>query len=71
MRPIPPELGEWSLELAADGDRAGLPLRRQRGAHGIPVAAAAAHRLGVGFKDLNTSQSSLEEIFVSLVRERA
>jgi ABC-2 type transport system ATP-binding protein len=27
--------------------------------------------LGIGFKDLHTEQSSLEEIFVSLVSERA
>jgi ABC-2 type transport system ATP-binding protein len=27
--------------------------------------------LGIGYKDLNTRQSSLEEIFVSLVSERA
>jgi ABC-2 type transport system ATP-binding protein len=27
--------------------------------------------LGIGFKDLNTRESSLEEIFVSLVSNRA
>jgi ABC-2 type transport system ATP-binding protein len=27
--------------------------------------------LGIGFKDLNTRQSSLEEIFVNLVSDRA
>jgi hypothetical protein len=27
------------------------------------------HEPGIGFKDLNTSQSSLEEIFVSLVSD--
>ena len=27
--------------------------------------------LGIGFKDLNTRQSSLEDIFVSLVSDRA
>jgi ABC-2 type transport system ATP-binding protein len=27
--------------------------------------------LGIGFKDLNTHQSSLEDIFVGLVSERA
>jgi hypothetical protein len=26
--------------------------------------------LGIGFKDLNTQQSSLEDIFVSLVSDR-
>ena len=28
-------------------------------------------RAGIRFKDLNTKQSSLEEIFVSLVRDRS
>ena len=32
---------------------------------------ARMHELGIGFKDLNTRQSSLEEIFVSLVKRSA
>ena len=35
-----------------------------------PAANRRMQDLGVGFKDLNTKQSSLEEIFVSLVHER-
>ena len=36
----------------------------------IAALLAALDRAGVSFKDLQTTQSSLEDIFVSLVRER-
>ncbi len=38
---------------------------------GIPGLLRRLSELGVGFKDLQTEQSSLEDIFVSLVQERA
>jgi hypothetical protein len=38
---------------------------------GIPSLLRRMSDLGIGFKDLNTSQSSLEDIFVSLVSDRA
>jgi ABC-2 type transport system ATP-binding protein len=34
-------------------------------------AAAPPGEAGIDFKDLQTSESSLEDIFVSLVKERA
>ena len=44
----------------------------QRGAHRRSRRCCARlGELGIGFKDLNTRQSSLEDIFVSLVSERA
>ena len=36
---------------------------------GVPSLLTAMSDLGIGFKDLNTRQSSLEDIFVSLVHE--
>jgi ABC-2 type transport system ATP-binding protein len=38
---------------------------------GIPELLRRLVDLGIEFKDLNTRQSSLEDIFVSLVSERA
>jgi ABC-2 type transport system ATP-binding protein len=38
---------------------------------GIPTLLRKLTDLGIAFKDLNTHQSSLEDIFVSLVHERA
>ena len=37
---------------------------------GIPQLMARLNELGVGYRDLNTRQSTLEEIFVDLVTER-
>ena len=37
---------------------------------GIAELLKDVDALGIRFKDLNTTQSSLEDIFVSLVRER-
>ena len=36
---------------------------------GVPSLLRRMSDLGIGFKDLNTRQSSLEDIFVSLVHE--
>jgi len=38
---------------------------------GIPALLRRLNELGIGFKDLHTSQSSLEDIFVGLLREPA
>jgi ABC-2 type transport system ATP-binding protein len=37
----------------------------------IPALLRRLHELGIGFRDLNTEQSSLEDIFVSLTGKRA
>jgi ABC-2 type transport system ATP-binding protein len=37
---------------------------------GIASLLTRMRELGIGFKDLNTRESSLEEIFVNLVSER-
>ena len=37
---------------------------------GVPSLIRRLEQLGVGFKDLNTRQSSLEDIFVSLVHAK-
>ena len=70
MQAIPAELARWSLSLK----EAGTVLEYDFDAHGdrsdIPALLRRISDLGVGLKDLNTRQSSLEEIFVSLVTER-
>jgi ABC-2 type transport system ATP-binding protein len=71
MTQIPGALAEWGLALK----NGGLDLEYTFDAHdertGIPGLLRRMGELGIGFKDLNTEQSSLEEIFVSLVSERA
>ncbi|MCB1611231.1 MAG: ABC transporter ATP-binding protein [Lysobacterales bacterium] len=67
---IPPELAEWNLILKGDG----FELEYQFDIHdehtGIPRLLRRMAELGISFRDLNTEQSSLEDIFVSLTSER-
>jgi ABC-2 type transport system ATP-binding protein len=67
---IPVDLAGYRLELAADGT--GLVYTYDTQAEHTDIAALLADldRAGIEFKDLQTNQSSLEEIFVDLVKER-
>jgi ABC-2 type transport system ATP-binding protein len=67
---IPPELAEWPLELRDEGHELQLTFDANADRTGVPSLLRAMSDLGIGFKDLNTQQSSLEDIFVSLVTER-
>ena len=68
---IPPELADWRLELGKEGNELVYTFDANDERTGIPSLLRRLADLGIAFKDLNTSQSSLEEIFVSLVTERA
>jgi ABC-2 type transport system ATP-binding protein len=70
MREIPPELAEWRLALKNGGCDLEYIFDAREERTGIPGLLRRLGELGIGFKDLNTAQSSLEEIFVSLVSER-
>ena len=65
---IPPALANRQLELAADGNELIFTFDAQREATGIAGLMRQLNELGIDFKDLHTVESSLEEIFVSLVR---
>jgi len=68
---IPAELSGHALELSADGQQLVYTFDAQDERSGIDVLLRRLGELGIDFKDLKTSQSSLEDIFVDLVRERA
>ncbi|HEX8622410.1 MAG TPA: ABC transporter ATP-binding protein [Allosphingosinicella sp.] len=70
MEEIPAELAEWNLTLKADGHELEYAFDGNAERTGVPSLLSAMRDLGIGFKDLNTRQSSLEDIFVSLVHER-
>ncbi len=70
MEAIPPELADWPLELRADGHELLMTFDANAERTGVPSLLRRMSELGIGFKDLNTRQSSLEDIFVSLVSER-
>ena len=67
---IPLELSDWRLALNAGGSELEYPFDGHEERTGIPTLLKRLSDLGIGFKDLNTRQSSLEDIFVSLVSER-
>ena len=64
---LPPELGEWSLELKADGHELEYAFDANAERTGVPSLLRRLADLGIGFRDLSTRQSSLEDIFVGLV----
>ncbi|BCH33321.1 ABC transporter ATP-binding protein [Mesorhizobium sp. L-8-10] len=68
---IPPELSEWPLALNAEGGELEYTFDAHEEDNGIPDLLRKLEKLGIGFKDLATHQSSLEDIFVSLVARRA
>jgi ABC-2 type transport system ATP-binding protein len=71
MAAIPPELGEWRLTLKSGGNELEYVFDVNDERTGVPSLLRRMSELGIGFKDLNTRQSSLEDIFVGLIKERA
>jgi len=67
---IPEALSEFPLELSADGEVLTYTFDVQREHTGISELIRALGKQGIDFKDLHSSQSSLEDIFVSLVSEK-
>jgi ABC-2 type transport system ATP-binding protein len=66
---IPSGLDGYKLELNADGSELTYHYDTKSEHTGITALLAALHEAGIRFNDLNTSQSSLEEIFVGLVHK--
>jgi ABC-2 type transport system ATP-binding protein len=64
---IPPELGEWDLRLEDDGHQLCYAFDSNAERTGIASVMKSLGDLGIGYKDLSTRQSSLEDIFVQLV----
>jgi ABC-2 type transport system ATP-binding protein len=67
---VPPELGDWALTLGADGNELRYEFDANAERTGVPSLLRRMTDLGIAFKDLNTRQSSLEDIFVGLVRQK-
>jgi ABC-2 type transport system ATP-binding protein len=71
LQAIPADLKEYQLELTEDGTQLVYTYDTQGEHTGITALLADLNQSGIKFKDLNTTQSSLEEIFVSLVKKTA
>jgi ABC-2 type transport system ATP-binding protein len=64
---IPEELAEYPLDLSSDGEVLTYTFDTQQEHTGISALLRELSKYDIDFKDLHSSQSSLEEIFVSLV----
>jgi ABC-2 type transport system ATP-binding protein len=67
---VPAGLAGYQLDLSANGNELVYTFDAQRDRTGIAALMKQLSELGIDFKDLKTEESSLEEIFVSLVRAR-
>jgi len=67
---VPAVLAPLALELGAGGSELTYTYDARHEHSGIAALLQELDRAGIAFKDLKTSQSSLEDIFVSLVREK-
>ncbi|MEP9396298.1 ABC transporter ATP-binding protein [Mesorhizobium sp. KR2-14] len=67
---VPPALANHGLELADGGHELVYTYDTQGERTGITSLLKDLNDAGIRFKDLQTRQSSLEDIFVNLVRER-
>ena len=68
---VPAELADVPLELSADGRELVYTFESQGNRTGITSLLRRLGERGIDFKDMQTSESSLEDIFVSLVRSRS
>ena len=69
MQSIPETLGRWPLVLGQDGTALTYTFDTQQEDTGIAALLRALAEHGIDFKDLHSSESSLEDIFVSLVHQ--
>ncbi|HKT29790.1 ABC transporter ATP-binding protein [Dyella sp.] len=71
MQAVPEGLGEYALELSGDGATLTYTFDAKSDDTGIAVLLRKLGERGIDFKDLHTVESSLEDIFVSLVRRES
>jgi len=68
---LPKELAGWPLELEDDGQSLSYRFDASAEDTGVPTLLRRLNEIGVDFKDLDTSTTTLEDIFVDLVGRAA
>jgi ABC-2 type transport system ATP-binding protein len=71
LEKVPEDLNGYTLDLADSGRKLIYSYDAQANETGIPQLLRSLAELHIDFKDLHTEQSSLEDIFVSLVSTRS
>ena len=67
---VPASLAQWAPSLSNNGSTLTYEFDAKAERTGIPSLLTAMRDAGLAFKDLDTKQSSLEDIFVDLIHER-
>ena len=70
LESVPDALARWPLELSGEGQTLTYTFDTQKEETGIAELLRALSTQGIDFKDLQSSESSLEDIFVSLVHNK-
>jgi ABC-2 type transport system ATP-binding protein len=65
---VPSELSPWTLDLNSDGTQLIYTYDSHKDDDGIAELLAGLSSAGISYKDIHTKQSSLEEIFIQLVK---
>ena len=65
---LPESLDKYHLELSEEGSRLTYTFETHANRMGITALLQSLNEAGISMKDLKTSQSSLEDIFVNIVR---
>ena len=68
---IPSSLADWSLELSEQGNQLIYTYDPHHSRTGVAELLSALAATGLRLKDVNTSQSSLEDIFIDLVKSKS
>jgi ABC-2 type transport system ATP-binding protein len=68
---LPEVLAPWALDLATDGCQLAFTYDPHTTHTGIDGLLQAIREAGLAIKDVNTTKTSLEEIFVSLVKKKS
>jgi ABC-2 type transport system ATP-binding protein len=67
LREVPAALANWQLDLQEDGGALVYAFSGRRDEDGLGALLAALHEQGIELRDVQTRESSLEEIFVGLI----
>jgi ABC-2 type transport system ATP-binding protein len=70
LKAVPAALARHHLELSGDGSELTYTYDAEHEHTGIAALLEDLDAAGIRFKDLRTTQSSLEDIFVSLVKDK-
>ena len=70
MAALPPDLATFNLKIRNGGSELEYTFDASEERAGMPALLRRLSELGIGFTDLQTRQSSLEDIFIGLVHQK-